>query len=926
MIGKISMKFRKTFSLVALLAPCLLNAAQSVKIANDSPLFTSLEENAAETIFSASNSYEKSSSKKSFFWEGFELHSTKTVSGVNAYEHYDIWYQGYSVLNGRLVLKRNRSGELAHVYGNVLEDIENDIPNAKAVFSSGKGEKDVREYVHSSLEKHAVVHNLSITPVIGFYDQSAIAAYLVSYNLIKDGSGDILSNPHQVLSVDDLSVLDKWDGAQHYAATGGGISGNEKLGLICLTPSPDIMKNCKAYEDTSGNFDLGGDFPRNDAIFNISNPPDYLIFNEFNGYPYIVDKDDDGNCSLTNTYVTTQLYDYGVEYDEQVVFSYPCDESGEYFDQDAIDNEYWYFLGFSSLNEAHFNAGITMQMYYRYFHELFGSQAVGPQADCSASSLDYCIEHLTQRVGYGGSSAMWYDNYVHYSLGGSGTYSFTVPSIVGHEITHAIVEWNSGIGNSGFAGTVHEAMADIGGMATDQYFLENVTGSFTESVGYASKRGGKKWWYAWDAMYTWDDYPDRGMRYFQWPSWDGESINDVRDLRAGFLSRYYKGGPIRKFFYGLVAKEQWSTEDAFKLLLRANSACFTASIDFIDFGNCVLSQVEENFSAQSSEEIILLEEAVDKQLQSVGIIPSVGRRYEPLDVNLQKSYQSVSFDLINSQAIDEIASIKVEWGDGSVDTWGKDEDINATHLSGYHSYNDAAGDMSVSIVVTYTDDTKRYAFRDFELFGVDLECFPVSPGGAILIDNISVQDLQYDITNSYEMVDASNLNLSAQDSLSLTITGDNVGKYLQLYVDENRDGSFDDSYNNSVNSELILSQEITDEMSDDSGFSLQLPSLSAYDSGVMYLRLVISSNPNADSCSRIFGSAVDIKLQLLESSLVDFDYEIQEGFRVSFTSIVDEEVGNLEPSFTWSYNNENNNTLVLSTQSNFEYESESAGN
>ena len=162
------------------------------------------------------------------------------------------------------------------------------------------------------------------------------------------------------------------------------------------------------------------------------------------------------------------------------------------------------FLSFFPINDAHFYGGIVMQMYDQYLREIFPNQI----EDCPVGqgNSDYCLKPISQRANAKGSTgadmanANWDGQYVNYGNGDPWVmYSQTTIDIVAHEITHAITEWNSDPVRGGQSSALDESFSDIAAIAVNDFFEDNVSGSYANSLAYKNKRE-YRWRYGWDVF------------------------------------------------------------------------------------------------------------------------------------------------------------------------------------------------------------------------------------------------------------------------------------------------------------------------------------------------------------------------------------------------------------------------------------------
>lgn len=623
----------------------------------------------------------------------------KATSGKISFEHYDTLYQGYPVLNGRLILAKNAQGQLQQMLGALAAGISTDLPNAAAEFT--QNELAVKRWLRSEYQVTHLINDLELYPAIFIDNGLAKAVYRIRY-LLSNQQGISIERPHMIVDARTLQVIKQWDGldklqesASSAAITGtlvmaGGAGGNEALGLNCYTPSPNLMAQCLAYE--------GFDDPIvSEVIFQNLKPQN--IYSAFSGYPFIVTQQG-SDCWLKNDYVTTIKALKGTPSDS--AFQYACDGNTEHFDKQSMDTNDYYFLSFFPINDAHFYAGIVMQMYDQYLRDIYPTQLF----DCSVGDVNssYCLKSISQRANAKGetgadmSNANWDGEYVNYGNGGPyEMYSQTTIDIVAHEITHAITEWNSDPIWDGQSKALDESFSDIAAIAVNDFFERHLSGSYASSVLYREKRK-YNWRYGWDVfLYGW------GGRDFQWPSADGKSIGDARDFEQG-MRGHSAGGVMNKLFYELVTRQGWSIAATFKLMLEANVSCWSPQVVFEDAGTCLLLLTSDVDKFRQ----------LDQTLHSVGIF-SPQSDITPLPFEITQQDNEFGYKILLPASIEaaSINKIEVVWGDDTpTKYWHKDSAIAIEHyLAAVHGYTDA-GTMLVAIKLTLDDGSELRAFKN----------------------------------------------------------------------------------------------------------------------------------------------------------------------------------------------------------------------
>ncbi len=631
--------------------------------------------------------------------------SAKSAADIKpSFEHYNTRYQGYPILNGRLVLAKNSQGELQQILGVLATDLASDLPNAKAAFI--QDEKAVRSWLHNEYQLKHTIESLELFPAIFIDKGIAKPVYRISYRLISNSNrnqGAIIERPQLIVHAQTFELIKYWNGlaeiedklvtGQH--VKGGGAGGNAVLGLNCYTPSPSLMAQCLAYQ--------GVDKPLvSEVIFNNLNANN--IFTAFDGYPFIVTQNGT-DCWLKNDYVTSIKAERNAPND--TAFQYVCDATAEQFNKQQIDDDDWDFFSFSPINDVHFYAGIVMQMYDQYFRDIYPAQVDDcPQGPVSSG---YCLKPIKQRANatdaYGAEmeNANWDGEYTNYGNGNIwDMYSMTTIDIVAHEIGHAFTEWNTASEYSGQSGALNESFSDITTIAANEFFQRQLSGSYFTSLPYQKKRE-NQWQVGWDAsMSGW------GGRNLQRPSWNGDNIADLRDYYEG-MSLHSAGGITSKLFYELIVRHGWGIEGTFKLMLEANTSCWLPQVQFVDAGTCLLLLTTD----------VNKKRQLDQTLHSVGIFsPQSDINPLPFEVTQLDNIFGYKVVLPQNIARTSINSIEVYWGDETpVKAWNKDSILALDNfLEASHGYTDAEA-MLFSIVMTLDDGSEWQGYRNIYMRG-----------------------------------------------------------------------------------------------------------------------------------------------------------------------------------------------------------------
>ena len=623
----------------------------------------------------------------------------KAISGKPRFEHYDTVYQGYPVLNGRLILAIDAQGQPQQMLGALATGLSAELPNAAAAFTVD--ELAVRTWLQNKYQVNHTIDGLELYPAIFIDAGLAKVVYRISFRL-SNSQGFSIERPQLIVDAQTLQVIKQWDGLANLQESrstqlltgelvaGGGAGGNEALGLNCYTPAPGLMEQCLGYEDI--------DVPVATEITFLNDNPDN-IYSAFSGYPFIVTQNG-SDCWLKNDYVTTikKVKDTASD----TAFNFDCDGDTEHFNQQSIDDNYWNYYSFFPINDAHFYGGVVMQMYDQYLRDIYPNQ----MESCPAGDVNtgFCLKPISQRANAKGqtggdmSNANWDGEYVNYGNGGPyEMYSQTTIDIVAHEITHAITEWNSDPVWAGQSRALDESFSDIAAIATNDFFQRHLSGSYANSLLYKEKRE-HSWIYGWDVFLY-----GLGGRDFQVPSQDGRSIDDARDFEES-MKAHAAGGVMNKLFYELVTRQGWTIEETFKLMLQANVSCWSPQVIFEDAGSCLLLLTSDADKFQQ----------LDETLHSVGIISPVSE-INALPFIFAQEVNRVDYKVVLPEIIEvaSISSIEISWGDSTiVEPWNNDSAVAIDdYLEAVHDYADT-GFMLFSITATLNDGSEWKGYRN----------------------------------------------------------------------------------------------------------------------------------------------------------------------------------------------------------------------
>ncbi|MDK1290509.1 M4 family metallopeptidase [Pseudoalteromonas umbrosa] len=816
-----------------------------------------------------------------------EYRPIKTVGTDTVYEHYQAYYMDLPILDSNLVVARNLDGSIRQTMGKL---IRGDVLASTSVYHNmtqtalqqAIWQLDVIHQAHElDIQKAYKLQDLQLLPVVKVEAQ------------FKDRRETVL------LNAQDMAVISHQDNtlyaykpsslASNGYQAGGGIGGSYKLGAICYSPSPNSMQNCTSYQ-----FDDSS--PAGTELL-FSDLDSNAIFAEFNGYPYIIKKEQN-NCVLDNPYVTT--YDAKVSEVEPV--SYTCLQNNENFNKADIDSTYSTYYSYSAANEAHFNGGLVMQYFHKNLKQLFPDQV----QDCAADG--YCIKPLLQKVNkhtiLGSNYASWDGTYANYGPGNGGYefYSLTGLGIVAHEAAHAITQWNADLGNNDIDRAINEGLSDISAIAALDYFQHTSSGAYTQSQPFADLffelpgqyTNNRKWWYGWDVMAI-----DAPARYFELPSWDGRSIDHWKDFTST-KTGHDNGGVLRKAFYELVKTHGWTIQQAYQLFLRANvSQCLFSGISMNEFGFCLLDQA--NHVSVGNKTAAVIGANISDSLAGVGISTGIG--LSTLDADTWLNYNTANYDLsrLDSNSIDVI---EVDWGDGQAEVWRRSDNTAIAPFLKRKKVLSEDQLIRFSLDVTTWDGMSRTAYNHFYTRPAQT-CAPytnanIQHSTSLSFGGHTINNLPAGYTGQFSTPRA----IAKDREYKMDFSRDLSGKLISIFFDYNKNGLIESE------EEVIRNQKITG-----SSASFKINQKAKAGLGVMRAAITTSEYDYYiwDGCGVVDnGQVLDVMLDIDSNALplvADFDIQILDNNRVKF---INKSQGNSDKQiqYLWGFGFDNKTSTL----------------
>ncbi|MFY8300215.1 M4 family metallopeptidase [Pseudoalteromonas sp. SS15] len=618
--------------------------------------------------------------------------------------------------------------------------------------------------------------------------------------------------------------------------------GNAKMGLLCAQAPEFASRDCQTT--------VIPDHPRTRALFPYI-PEQYnllyrdensQLFSKYKGYPFVV-KHENGVCSLENAAVITRqnTVDYPV-------YSYAC--NGEAIESANLAGVLFDYIGrgaFQAENDAHFYAGITMDILHQQFAQMYPDSA-----DACSASADYCLQQLNVVVD--GSrepyTSAWDEGRVLLGRGiiGNGIFSdATSLDIIAHETGHALLTWNSEIGyGNGDTSAIQEAFADLTALFVRSEFYKGLQAgdeqNYIESDAYhqLSKDGGAHYVIAWDRYVH-----NRALRYLYSPRTDGTSIDDWRDIETKTPGPHYKAGILNRFFYRLSISDGWDIAKTFRLTMKAAQSCFTEDTSFEHAAFCLIDVADEQDKAR-----------VSAKLQEVGLVPT-NSLVNNLDFSIERLYTSINYALAEVEQA-ELSAVNISLNAQPIYQWQS----NFNTQSQFNAIKQAqlnldAGEHVLAIETTNQEGLTKTGYRLLSIFNQPI-CQPRTD--TVVSNQLTVGTEDFALTQGYEF-------LTVNEAWYKQALGDfqfhNIpaNKVLSVFYDLNRDRQFSDD-------EKVLSTTELDT-------AISLPNVDTVP-GDMLVRLRIDDSSVSACTANELSQSVDLKVHIeagKPSTPIEFSYK-----------------------------------------------------
>lgn len=617
--------------------------------------------------------------------------------------------------------------------------------------------------------------------------------------------------------------------------------GNAKMGLLCAQAPEFASRECQTTVIPDTAFTRAR-FPYIPEQYNLFyRDENSRVFSQYSGYPFVV-KHENGICSLENDAVATRqnTTDYPV-------YSYAC--NGEALESAAPSKVRVNYLRgvFQAENDAHFYAGITMDILHKEFAAMYPSTTIPCESDA-----EYCLQQLNVVVDGSQSlyTSAWSDGRVLLGRGiiGNGVFSHaTSLDIIAHETGHALLTWNSEIGyGGGDSSAIGEAFADLTALFVRSEFYKGLQiggeQNFIESDAHQQLSADGSFYYtlAWDKFIQ-----NRAQRYLYSPLTDGASIDDWRDIETNTPGPHYQAGILNRFFYRLSISDGWDIAKTFQLTMKAAQTCFVEDTTFEHAAFCLIDAAEEQDKAR-----------VSAKLQEVGLVPT-NTLANNLDFSIERLYTSINYALAGFEQAN-LTALNVSINEQSIHQWQS----NFNTQSQFNAIKQAqlnleSGEHLLSIETTNTQGETKTGHRLLSIFAKPW-CQPETSN--VLSNQLSVNGEDFVLEQGYTLLMPK--NAWYQQSLGeFQLHNLPADKVLSVFYDLNRDRQFADD-------ERVLSTA-------EYNTAIKLPNVDTVP-GDMLVRLRIDDAEVSACTKNELSQSIDLKVHIeagTPSTPIDFSHK-----------------------------------------------------
>ena len=460
--------------------------------------------------------------------KSYDLKTLTTGEDINGTKHlrYQQYYKGMPVFNYQITshipttkVFADRPKYMGKLLDNLPTTLKPDGLTPKKAINIAIG----HYVIENNLNKKTVeIFDKQATKII-FHNKendTVVVAYKVEFFADKTNGGRP-ANPNYIIDADNGSIIKYYNNLQYdTVATGPG--GNEKV----------------------AKYEYGIDLPKLDVRVSAR-----------------------GQCFMVSDRVRTiNLNQVGAlplfSYDKTHQFNCYRNDTGE------LNG------GYSPLNDAHYNAQKTLEMFAKWYGENLFKSKPAIRVNYSENCVNAFWYRDTVTTGSGRKDInASYD----FMCGGADDLSHPLVSqdVIAHELAHGVTEKTSALFyDDPESGGLNESFSDMTGQAAN-YFVDNKTN-----------------WKIGDKIMISTD----ALRYMDNPEKDSKSISDaakLKDLPMDLQDPHYTSGVYNKAFYLLATTQKWDVKKAYDVFYHANKYYWVASTNFAEAALAAIYSAED---------------------------------------------------------------------------------------------------------------------------------------------------------------------------------------------------------------------------------------------------------------------------------------------------------------------------------------------
>lgn len=441
---------------------------------------------------------------------------------------YRIYYRNVPVWGHELILHKTNHSK-AFFTGVDVSEIEKDVFQITGTLSPGDIENQILKYTSDSI----IYKNIEKIIYLDTQNKAHLAYHLFMYT---NNPVRFVSAPNYIIDADSGQILKSWDDLTH-KKIGQGLGGN----VFILPYRSGLFQHGDSIKDipSLGKFDVT--IKGKNCI--VESPEVRVI----NAAHTDLDKRSFPVLSIVEIFKNIPA------------FSYPCSEDTHYVninDGDTSPANY----SFSSVNDAMYFAGITIDMYKEYYGV---KKPLGDDLPLRAYThiKNFDNAFAVPSIKIKGLYLMHQQIVI-----GDGDTKLTAPaqSTLSHELSHNFTRLHSNLVYSGQSGGINEAFSDMASIAMQDYLRKDFPWYWDGgdwSIGREATISGEP------------------IRYMDYPAKDGQSIEHTEAYHED-MDVHLTSGIFNKAFFLLANKPNWSVRKAFQVMVDANMKYWTSGTSF----------------------------------------------------------------------------------------------------------------------------------------------------------------------------------------------------------------------------------------------------------------------------------------------------------------------------------------------------------